>query len=91
MAIKPSNSPRKPVSTAPTPDTAPDDGLTDDQRLAVLNGSLIPMTHPDNGTCDRYETNADGAILVPATEADAMFGHGFVVVDVPAVDTPPAE
>jgi hypothetical protein len=53
--------------------------LTDDHRLDALNSTLIPMTHPDGGTCDRYEKNADGDILVPAIEAAAMFDHGFKI------------
>jgi hypothetical protein len=42
---------------------------------------MIPMVHPDNGTCDLYETNEAGHLLVPALEAAAMIDHGFVVVD----------
>ena len=39
---------------------------------------LIPMTHPDGGTCDLYEAQGD-AILVPAAEVPTMLDHGFVV------------
>jgi hypothetical protein len=48
--------------------------------FAELNDTLIPMSHPDNGSCDRYETDKAGNLLVPANEAAAMFVHGFAVV-----------
>lgn len=52
----------------------------DAQDLAVINGSLVEMVHPDNGTCDLYEVNEEGHLLVPATEVGAMQDHGFVTV-----------
>lgn len=46
-----------------------------------LGATLVPMSHPDNGTSDLYKTDAKGNILVPASEAASMFDHGFVVAD----------
>lgn len=55
-----------------------------DAFLADLAATLIPMTHPDGGTCDLYKSDKAGNILVPANEAALMQEHGFVVVDAPA-------
>lgn len=61
------------------------DGFTgaDDDDLEPLDLalSIVPMSHPDGGTCDRYDTDEAGNILVPALEAASMFEHGFVVAE----------
>jgi hypothetical protein len=41
--------------------------------------TLVPMSHPDNGSCDAYETDEAGRLLVPAIEVPGMLAHGFVV------------
>lgn len=83
MASKPTK-----AAAASARATTVSDSMTDDQRLAVINGTLIPMTHPDGGTCDLYKSDASGCILVPAIEAAAMLEHGFVVAGdaAPAAD-----
>jgi hypothetical protein len=48
---------------------------------AALADAPIPMRHPDNGACDRYETDENGDYLVPPEDAALMLEHGFVVVD----------
>jgi hypothetical protein len=50
-----------------------------DPALTELNSGLIAMAHPDGGTCDAYETDADGNLLVPASDAASMIEHGFVL------------
>lgn len=49
-----------------------------DPAIADLNAGLVAMTHPDGGTCDAYETDADGNMLVPASEIASMLDHGFI-------------
>jgi hypothetical protein len=75
---------------APAPADTPQDGSLALRHPSVeadateinadLAATLIPMSHPNGGTCDRYESDADGNILVPASEAAAMFAFGFAVV-----------
>lgn len=48
--------------------------------LDLNAASVIPMFHPDGGTCDAYESeDRDGVhvILVPANDAASMIEHGF--------------
>ena len=55
---------------ADTPEVAPD---------LDLGVYLVPMSHPDGGTCDLYETDDAGRILVPVLEVGVMQDHGFFV------------
>ena len=84
---RPTAAPEAPESAAVAPEAPELDeedetvaAVARDAALAEINSGLIPMTHPDGGTCDRYGTDADGNILVPANEAAGMFDHGFTVV-----------
>lgn len=63
----------------PVPPIEPVEGERSPEA-AELGASLIPMAHPDGGTCDRYELDAAGNILVPADDVGAMIEHGFVPV-----------
>ncbi len=68
---------------APAPDTEVEaaeeaEGVSPD--LAALNAGLVPMLHPNGGTCDLYKQDKAGNILVPCTEIAAMAEHGFVTV-----------
>jgi hypothetical protein len=51
-----------------------------DPAIAELNACLVAMVHPEGGTCDLYESDKDGNILVPATEVASMVEHGFTTV-----------
>lgn len=49
---------------------------------AELAATLIPMSHPDGGTCDLYKTDKKtGFLMVPASAAADMASLGFVVAD----------
>lgn len=48
--------------------------------LDEINAGLVAMVHPNGGTCDAYEVNEDGHVLVPATEIAILLDHGFVTV-----------
>lgn len=53
----------------------------DADTIELLNAGLIRMRHPDNGSCDLYDTDADGNLLVPVADAGSMIEHGFAVVE----------
>lgn len=61
------------------PSEQPGEPEPHEQPAIDLADAVIPMTHPDGGTCDRYEHDENGNILVPAIDAADMLGHGFVV------------
>ena len=69
------------TALAPSATVSDGDSPADDQVITAIAQTLIPMTNPNGGTCDLYDTDASGNILVPADQAPAMFDHGFVVVD----------
>jgi len=56
--------------------------LTGDQPGADVTGvdTHVPMKHPDGGSCDLYEVDADGVMLVPANDVPLMVDHGFAIV-----------
>lgn len=58
-----------------------DEADADDDEPVDLALLVIPMTHPEGGTCDAYEVDEDGNILVPVAEAGLMIEHGFVPVE----------
>ncbi|MBC2668754.1 hypothetical protein ACFOON_15195 [Novosphingobium piscinae] len=67
---------------------AEDDAAEDTSILDLNAATLIPMYHPEGGTCDAYaseERVVDGqtvtAVLVPADEAATLLAHGFVVAE----------
>jgi hypothetical protein len=45
----------------------------------IDGGAPVAMRHPDGGSCDLYETDADGRLIVPAVDVPVMIEHGFVV------------
>ena len=45
----------------------------------IDGGTPIAMHHPDGGCCDRYATDTDGRLIVPASDVPAMIDHGFIV------------
>jgi hypothetical protein len=38
----------------------------------------IAMHHPDGGTCDSYDTEKGGHIMVPVADVASMADHGFL-------------
>ena len=76
----------KPIKTADTPASDGDDTISSTVEPTAPAATtdapvvLIPMRHPDGGTCDAYKADASGNVLVPADEAAVMLDHGFVVV-----------
>lgn len=50
-----------------------------DEAPSNANPGFLPMIHPNNGSCDLYETDASGAYLVPYADIETMQSHGFVV------------
>jgi hypothetical protein len=53
-----------------------------DPKLAKINAGVRKMQTPErDGSCDRYKSDKDGNLLVPASEVPDMLDHGFVLVD----------
>lgn len=71
---EPEPAPAEPEAPAEEPDA--------DLDLAPASApeGFFPMHHPDGGSCDAYETDADGYLLVPYADAGVMQSHGFAVV-----------
>lgn len=68
-----------PAETTPAKTEAPVEPEGVD--IAQINAeTFVQMIHPDGGTCDLYETNAQGHLLVPVLEIADMVSHGFAVV-----------
>lgn len=71
-----------PALTAQDGSMAPRDPVFEAKATAQnakLAAKPVPMSHPDDATCDAYPTNKAGQILVPASEAAAMESLGFTV------------
>ena len=73
---------------APEAEVAGDEPLAEesseiDPELLKINATLRPMVQADgsDGSCDLYESNKAGHIMVPASDVPAMLEHGFVLVD----------
>lgn len=70
-----------PAPEAPEP-IAPDNAAPPEEAgMTETNdvfGGLVPMMHPDGGSCDAFE-EVGGRIMVPAEMVDAMRSHGFSV------------
>jgi hypothetical protein len=66
---------------APTESVDGEEPETGEPTTEELNAAtIVPMAHADGGTCDRYEQDEDGNILVPVEEISLMVEHGFAVV-----------
>lgn len=78
----PAAAPEEPAEAAAAP--AADEQAEAPAEENVVDGfidgdTLVPMSHPDNGSCDAYETDKGGHLLVPAIEVPKMLSHGFTV------------
>jgi hypothetical protein len=74
-AQAPSATPVAAADAAAAPTTAAD--VAAEEALDPHPG-FIAMVHPDNGLCDSYKADENGALLVPYDDIGIMMAHGFV-------------